>query len=104
MSYGRVLKTQPQDRFFVVILTQKKKKQKQTNKQNPYTRPPIHRIKQKLKSEMEKPNLKKKTSSFINDTWMTPLPQTRATELIGHHQPDWRFLPREPRQSPRHAT
>ena len=82
---------------------QKKKKetkQKQTNKQNPYTRSPIHQVKQKLKSEMEKPNLKKKTSSVINDTWMTPSPQTRATELIGHHQLDWRFLPREPRQSP----
>ena len=66
----------------------KTKKKKKTNKptKTQYTRPLIYQVKQKLKSETEKPNLKKKTSSVINDQSTTPPPQTRATELIRHHQ------------------
>ena len=50
----------------------------------------IHQVKQKLKSEKEKPNVKKKISSVIKDLRTVPLPQTRATELIGHCQSDQR--------------
>ena len=90
--------------------------QKKTKTQ--YTRLPIHQVKQKLKLETKKPNLKrrerkkKKSSLVINDQRTEPPPQTQATELISHRQLDWksvidhsqsdrRFLPR---QSPRRAA
>ena len=61
-------------------------------KKNPIYGLPIHQVKQKLKSEKEKPNIKKKISSIIKDQRIAPLPQTRAIKLIGHRQSDWRSV------------